>query len=462
MASTGAPGRCGRGFSRREFLAGAATGVLRAGALGGAWSVLARAGSFAEAYPDEFNSIEEYTHGRLKPGDVISRDNVGLVRELLDPVRYRQILEMGRRLTLVPTTTDPLALAPPEYVEATLRNRGNAAFDSKGNVVTRDGEPWTGGNPFPQPRSALEVFAAHTLSWGRHDASLYAIREYDLDEAGNVLYDYSSCWAEMAATGRIVLEPRPHAPGMTDKLRFQSVLFVAPGDVQGMAYLNVWPYDQTQFPRLYGYLPAFKRVRQLPASQRFEPLNPGSELYLSDAWAAGDPFLTWGNYRIVHRGPCLGSLSGGWSSEHPNWEHATHGGPRGNLFWDTTAELVPEAIVVESEPVSYPRSPVSRKQVWFDARTLLPLAMISYDRGGRPFRFFDGAYSVYDDGRSRVMDGSHPYWSWTTLHAYNVQTRRMTRIEQVRAVRGGHCMLVNDPTIYERYLTVAAIQRLGH
>ncbi len=33
------------------------------------------------------------------------------------------------------------------------------------------------------------------------------------------------------------------------------------------------------------------------------------------------------------------------------------------------------------------------------------------------------------DGKSRVMDGAHPYWSWATVHAFNVQTKRMRRIE---------------------------------
>lgn len=111
--------------------------------------------------------------------------------------------------------------------------------------------------------------------------------------------------------------------------------------------------------------------------------------------------------------------------------------------------------------LSYPRAPGGRKRVWFDARTLLPLAMTCYDRRGEPFRFFDGAFSVYDDGRGRVMDGTHPYWSWSTFHACNIQTSRMTRVEQVRELAGGHGMRVNDPSIYDKYLTIAAIQRLG-
>lgn len=37
----------------------------------------------------------------------------------------------------------------------------------------------------------------------------------------------------------------------------------------------------------------------------------------------------------------------------------------------------------------------------------------------------------------------------------------MTRLEQVREVSGGPSMHVNDPTVYEKYLTLDAMQRLG-
>ena len=450
-----------RDYSRRVFLDKTRRAMMGAGVLAAAWPSFCRSGSIASAYPDELLSIEAYTRGKLKAGDLITSDNVEFVAGLLDPVRLHQVQSMGRTLQLVPTTTDIGLLLPHDYVEATLRNRGRAVFDATQNVVTREGKPWIGGNPFPEPSSPLEVMAAHTLSWGRHDASFYATREFDLDEKGNVAYQYASCWAEMAAVGRVTLDPKPYWPGHEGKLRYQSVFFVTPTDIRGTAYLNIWSYDQSRFPELYGYIPAFKRVRQFPANQRFEPLNPGSELYLSDAWAAGDPFLTWGNYRVVHRGPLLGAVSRGWNSTRPDWSHGTHGGPKGNMFWDTAVELVPEVIVIEAEPTGFPRAPIGRKRVWFDARTLLPLAMTSYDRRGEIFRHFDGAYSMYDDGRMRIMDGHQPYWSWTTVHAYNVQTNRMTRIEQVSEVAGGHRMRVNDENIYEKYLTVTALRRLG-
>jgi hypothetical protein len=451
--------RYDRDYSRRHFLKSG--GLAAAGVLAPLWKVVARDGNVSAAYPDELLSIEGYTRGKISSGDEITAANVELVKELLEPVKYQQVAALGRRLRVVPTTTDIMRLSPWEYIEATLRNRGQARFDERGNVITADGKPWIGGNPFPDAASAIELFAAQTLSWGRHDASFYAIKEQEISPEGVVQFQYESGWAEMSPVARIRIDPKPYWPGRQDKLRFQSIFYQTPDSVKGTAFLNVWPYDQHQFPELYGYIPEFKRIRQFPTDQRFEPLIPGSTLYLSDAWAAGDPLYTWGNYRIIGRGPMLSAVSGGWNGEHPNWEHATHGGPKGKTFWDTQVELVPEAIVVEAEPVMFARAPVSKKRVWFDARTALPLAMVSYDRRGDVYRSFDGAYALYESGGKTFMDGAHPYWSWTHVHCFDSQTGRMTRLEQVRSVSGGHATSVNDGTVYDRYLTTAALMRLG-
>jgi hypothetical protein len=109
----------------------------------------------------------------------------------------------------------------------------------------------------------------------------------------------------------------------------------------------------------------------------------------------------------------------------------------------------------------FARAPVSKKRVWFDVRTLLPIAMVSYDRRGEIYRSFDGAYALYEQGGKSFMDGAHPYWSWTHLHCFDSQTGRMTRLEQVRTVSGGHATSVNQQSTYDRYLTSSALMRLG-
>jgi hypothetical protein len=453
--------RFDRGYSRRKFLNDAARGVLASGVLLPLWKTIATTGDITKAYPEELLSIEGYTKGRIKTGDEITAANVEHVKDLLEPIRYEQIVKMGRKLKVAKTTTEVMRTSPWDYLEATLRNAGKATFDAKGNVVAPDGKPWIGGNPFPDAKNGLELFASQTLSWGRHDASFYAFREFDVDPSGEVLFSYEGGWAELSPVARVTMEPKPYWPGFEDKLRYQTVFFTKPNNLRGTSFLNIWPYDHSTFPELYGYVREFRRIRQFPTDQRFEPLVPGSSLYLSDAWAAGDPLYTWGNYNIVGRGPFLAGISGGWNADHPNWEHNTHGGPKGNSFWDTTVELVPEAIIVEAEPVKFPRAPVSKKRVWFDARNQTVIGMVSYDRKGQPYRSFDGAYALYESGSKRVMDGKHPYWSWAHVHASDIQTGRVTRLEQVRQIENTHFSGANDPKMYDRYLTQKALMALG-
>jgi hypothetical protein len=155
-------------------------------------------------------------------------------------------------------------------------------------------------------------------------------------------------------------------------------------------------------------------------------------------------------------------LTENWDSSDPNWEGKTHGGPKGDTFWDTKVELVPEVIICEAEPTGYPRAPISKKRVWFDARTSLPLCMVTYDRKGEMFKSFDGAFSVYENKGKKIMDGANPYWSWTHVHAHNVQSNHMTRLKQVAEISGGWRWSVNqDLRIYDEFLTKAALRRLG-
>lgn len=454
--------RYDRGYSRRKFLQDAATGVLSTGVLAPLAEVMAATGDVSKAYPDELLSIENYTKGRIKTGDMIDASNVEAVKDLIEPVRYEQILKQGRKQKIVKTTTDIMRLSPWEYVEATLRNSGKAGFDARGNVINKaDGGPWIGGNPFPDPKTGVELFAAQTLNWGRHDASFYAMKLATTDSDGGERFNYSGGWAEMSPVARVSMEPKPYWPAHKDKLRFQSVFFLTPQAFRGTSFLNIWDYDHSTFPQLYGYVPEFRRVRQFPTNQRFEPLVPGLTLYLSDAWAAGDPLYTWGNYKIVGRGPFLAGLSDSWNYADDNWEHTTHGGKKGKSFWDSTVQLVPEAIIVEAEPTGFPRAPISKKRVWFDARNQVVIGMVTFDRNGKPFRSFDGAYSLYEGGGKAVMDGKHPYWSWAHVTSSDIQSNSVTRIQQVRAVEGQHMSGANDPKMYEKYLTQSALQRLG-
>ena len=446
-------------YSRRFFLEQAAKGIATGGVLGPLWPLIAQSADISKAYPDEVMSIDAWSKGKIKTGDFITAENVEIVKDLLDPVAYMQVKTMGRKIKIVPTTRDVTRMFPHEYLEATLKNQGKAKFDAGGNVVNVDGKPWIGGNPFPDAKTGIELASNLTLCWGRHDNSIYCIKDQEVGPDGSLSYQYDFAWVEENTLAR---GDGKAFPGMEDKLRVQSVFFTSPVDVKGTGYLSTWYYDQRKFPELVGYLPAFKRVRKFPTNQRFEPLVAGSNLYLSDAWAAGDPMLTWGNYKVVGRGPFLGAVSQTWYGDHPNWERPVHGGPKGQTFLETSMELCPDVVVFEAEPTGYPRAPVGKKRVWMDVRNQMYVAYVTYDRRGELFKSFEPQYSYYEKGDKKYADArGKTHWSWTAVMSHNVQDGRMTRFVQAKSISGGYQSGYDNQGMIEKYMTEQALQRLG-
>jgi len=452
-------------YSRRFFMDKMAKGAMGAGVLTSMMPLVGNTGDISKAYPEELTNIEALTKGKIKTGDIVDANNVEFVKDIIDPVVYIQITQQGRRIRIAPTTTDATELYPRDYLEATLRNQGMGAFDATGNVVVKDtGKPWIGGSPFPDPKTGLEAFANVTMSWGRHDTSVYAVEDNDIGPDGDIEYSYNLGWCEKNTVGLVSNPDGPYWEGHEDKLRYQSVWFTSPNDVKGTSFLNIWKYDQREFPDLFGYLPAFKRVRRFPTNQRFEPLVPGITFFLSDAWAAGDPMLTWGNYKIIGRGPFLGSQSGTWHGDQDNWskDKMLHGGKKGLNFYEVDFQLCPEVIVVEAEPIGFPRAPVSKKRVWLDVRNMAAIGYVTYDRRGELWRSFEIGFSQQKKGQIINPDShGNPEWSWSYVHAMDVQTNRFTRFNHAQSVKGGLKTAFNTEDAYDKYLTIQAIRRLG-
>ncbi|QID18358.1 DUF1329 domain-containing protein [Nitrogeniibacter mangrovi] len=445
-------------YSRRAFLSKAGA-MVGAGVLAPLWPLIGNAADISKAYPEELLSIDAYTKGKIKTGDMITADNVDIVKDLLPPGTYRQVKEMGRRIRIVPTTVDATKLFPAEYLEATLRNKGKARFDRDGNLFTTDGKPWIGGLPFPDAKTAEEVYVSLVMG-SRYNNATFAMRDYDIGPDGKPTYQYEWAWFEENVVART--DPTaPYLEGHDGKLRYTTALFTKPNDVRGTAFLSSWYLDQREFPDLVGYVPAFKRVRKFPTNQRFEPLVPGFTMYLSDAFAAGDPMLTWGNFKIVERRPMLGAASGNWPGDDPAWDIPVHGGPDGKTFFDTNMELVPECIVIEAEPVGYPRAPVGKKRIWMDARNLIFINMHVYDRRGELFKNYEAAWNAYEKGNLRHTTGKHTTWSWSHFHSHDMQNNRMSRSNMAKEISDGITTSFDVDGLYEKYLTRQAIARLG-
>jgi len=469
-------------YSRRAFMEKTAKGAGSAGILAALWPLMAESGDSYKAYPEELTDIEAYTKGKIKVGDVIDKDNVDLVQDLIDPMLYQEVTQDGRKFFILPTQTKIEEQFPPFYLDATLKNWGQAEFGADGNVWTKDGKPWIGGHPFPDAKTGEEVIANVTLAWGRHDADIFAIPTYALDQEGEIQYEYHFVWAQQQTIGLVHPDSAggaPYLPGKEHMLRHQSVWFTAPNDIKGTAFMNEWYYDQSKFPDLYGYLPAFKRVRRFPTNQRFEPLVAGINLFLSDAWAAGDPMLTWGNWKIIYRGPYIGAMHHNWRPDQENWEHPTHAGPADQSYYYVGKSLLPEVIVLEGEPTGFPRAPLSKRRVYFDARNLMYPQAISYDRRGEIWKSFEPGFSYYDTTHNQTNYpgmpdyGSHvkkatdgrSEWSWNWVISNDIQSKRITRFCQSETCQGGWKSGWDNQGSAEdfinQYMTKTAMRRLG-
>ena len=389
------------------------------------------------------------------------------MKHLLDPGAYEQISgPEKRKIRIKAPTLDPRDLVSTAYYEATVQDikNGHAAkFDANGNVVDEKGGVWQGGLPFVNAKSGVEVWANMCMNIGRADNACYVIEQKDYGATGKQEYHYNFQWVELNSTARV---DRKVFRGLENELRRQSVYFAASPDVRGTSFLSIWNYDMRKIPDLYGYLPEFRRVRQFPSNQRFEPLVPGAVWFLSDPWAAGDPYLTWGNHKIEARKPMLGPWASEFSKHDANWEPPRQ---KDNAkFFDVPYEMAPEVITTSCEPTGYPRSPVSKRVAYVDVRNGMASSNIRYDRQGKLWSNFEMAHGQFKGGGAdgkrfiKSADGKSAAWSWTYVHIYDFQNRRMSLCNHSKGAAGVEARFDADPNwLFDTYCTQQALQSLG-
>ena len=84
-----------------------------------------------------------------------------------------------------------------------------------------------------------------------------------------------------------------------------------------------------------------------------------------------------------------------WRPEQTNWQHPTCGGPKGTTYYNVGKSLLPEVIVLKGEPTGFPRAPLSKRRVYFDARNLMFPQAISYDRRSEIWKSFEPGFGQY-------------------------------------------------------------------
>ncbi len=103
--------------------------------------------------------------------------------------------------------------------------------------------------------------------------------------------------------------------------------------------------------------------------------------------------------------------------------------------------------------------------MWIDTRNGFLAGYITYDRQGKVWKQVEGCFGQQIQGNVVNKDATgHPHWSWTFVHVADVQSGRVTLLNQVKEIAGGYKTNFDPPNeeaVYERFLTQSAIARLG-
>lgn len=391
-------------------------GFLKTAAVAGGFALLGSGlGNFIlgprPAEGEEIPTIEGLTGGQIKVGDTITKDNVELVKHFVTPGTYEKVVKYGMEMPIYATTTEPTLLVPERWLEVTERNRGKAILDKNGQLWTKDGKPWIGGFPFPEPKTGLEViWNMASFSWLEYaDDFVYPGGEYLIKE-GEIYRTFEYVYAGIGTVGRVYVAPKPYYPGHEDELYRLIIRYTKPFDYKGTAILIVRPYDQTKLERAYGYLPALRRVRELSTKQRWESAA-GNDIFRSDQNGHNDPLSSW-EWKLLEKRPMLmTSVSEGYQVDR--FPVVAGRFPRGR--W----ELRPEVYVMEATPKD-PWCPYGKKILYVDGVMRKSMIIDFYDRQGRIWKAAAYFYARIHHGKQMIISHNHPH------HCLDLQADHVT------------------------------------
>lgn len=243
-------------------------------------------------------SIEELTQGKVKVGDLITKDNVELVKDYLtlsiyECVKKGMVLKMSENVPVE-------KIIPRFFWEATVNNKGKAVMDQEGTVRLADGANWPGGLPFPAPKTPLEAMANVKFGLVIDDGylpqspCLYVNKDGSIEKTANM-----KIW-QVWAFGRNNIPPLGTVPGQEDFQWRHIAVFSEPLEMKGMGQLTIRHYDEYKKPdEGFMYIPAFKRTIRVSATTYQDNVG-GMDFTYSDPQGIREPYGYW-DFKTITR-----------------------------------------------------------------------------------------------------------------------------------------------------------------
>jgi hypothetical protein len=212
-------------------------------------------------------------------------------------------LTRGAQIKIAEATLAPDAIIAPYWVQATLRNKGKAILDKKGQLWTDDGQPWIGGDPFPQPRTGLEAMWNHKSNLTRYDDVKEIASEKNVDSRGELVREGTAFVVAVQTVGRIAKEPKRCIPAYKDE-HYRAVLtFLKP--LMSMGSPRSVPFIMT-IPDFLIPISISPRCGARDAFPQLKDSNPQAPIQLcsSAIWASTTILCLRGHGQLSEESQC--------------------------------------------------------------------------------------------------------------------------------------------------------------
>jgi hypothetical protein len=233
----------------------------------------------------------------VQPGDVISKDNVDKVKDLVSP-GVQWCIEHGMKMKIVPYKKIEWDKA---YKEATEKYSGQVKLSPDGRSLVG----YVAGLPFPKidpndPQIALKImwnydhkpYVSDDLDLRNFDADTGPVSDGPMQVERHFLLDHLR---SMSYDGRLYIDPKPKLPD-GDEVRGKSSLHpvLEPFDLKGVGETSIRYLDPDRQDDTWLYLPSLRRVRRLSSAQRSDALfGQDTDVDSYYGYAGQVPWFEW-------------------------------------------------------------------------------------------------------------------------------------------------------------------------
>lgn len=242
-------------------------------------------------------TIESLTGGKIKVGDLIDKNNVDVVKDLL-PVSVYECVKLGMVL-IVGEHYKPEEMIGQYFWDLTDKYKGQAEIvDEYGTVYLKDRSLWPGGLPFPEPKTGLEVMANIKYGQPQDDFKLVNQRYYYIHGDGDIYKTNTRYVSYVWCTSRKRVPPLPTWPGYESENQRNISSFTAPLTMKGLGQVKTRYYNEKEkIDTGFAYVPSFKRAIRV-SQTTYQDAIGGSDVLFCDPMGINDPYVYW-NFELI-------------------------------------------------------------------------------------------------------------------------------------------------------------------